>query len=158
MNKPLAGCWLQRVAGERLPSLPGDQADDCPVVKGEGKKAPIINGGQAVRSLAEHSRSASVRRQLDSISSSASPATHIISPWLQQQKNACEGEGKAVAEKCKLEMKVISQMGSKGEERNATGRIRCWVLGEMLQSLGLEMGCCLPGFGLQGQSVSGTVA
>lgn len=49
MNKPLAGCWLQRVAGERLPSLPGDQADDYPVRKGEEKKASIISGGQGVQ-------------------------------------------------------------------------------------------------------------
>lgn len=33
-----------------------------------------------------------------------------------------------MAEKCKWEMKVINQMGSKGEERNAAGRICCWVL------------------------------
>lgn len=38
MNKSLAGCQLQQVAGERLPSLPGDQADDYPVGEGEGKK------------------------------------------------------------------------------------------------------------------------
>lgn len=38
MKKPLAGCQLQRVAGERLPSLPGDQADDYPVGEGEEKK------------------------------------------------------------------------------------------------------------------------
>lgn len=36
--------------------------------------------------------------------------------------------GKAVAGKCKWEMKVINQMGSKGEEGNAAGRICCWVL------------------------------
>lgn len=63
-----------------------------------------------------------------------------------------------MAEKCKWEMKVINQMGSKGEERNAAGRIGCWVLGEALQSLGLVMGCSLPGFGLQGQTVPGVVA
>lgn len=33
MNKPLAGCQL--VAGERLPSLPGDQVAECPVREGE---------------------------------------------------------------------------------------------------------------------------
>lgn len=33
-----------------------------------------------------------------------------------------------VAGKCKWEMKVINQMGSKGEEGNAAGRICCWVL------------------------------
>lgn len=39
MNKPLAGCQLQQVAGERLPSLPGDQADDYPVGEGGGTKS-----------------------------------------------------------------------------------------------------------------------
>lgn len=38
ISKPLAGCQLQRVAGERLPSLPGDKADVYPVEEGaEGK-------------------------------------------------------------------------------------------------------------------------
>lgn len=33
-----------------------------------------------------------------------------------------------MAGKCKWEIKVINQMGSKGEEGNAAGRICCWVL------------------------------
>lgn len=33
-----------------------------------------------------------------------------------------------MAGKCKWERKVINQMGSKGEEGNAAGRICCWVL------------------------------
>lgn len=100
MNKPLAGCQLQWVAGERLPSLPGDQADDYPVGEQEGKKkAPVISCGQGMCSSAERSLSASSRRQLDSISGSASPVGHIISPWFQQQKNVHEEGGKAVAEK-----------------------------------------------------------
>lgn len=73
--------------------------------------------------LGQCSLSASSRRQLDSISGSASPAAHIISPWFQQQKNVREEGGKAVAEKCKWEMKVIDQVGSKGEERNDAGRL-----------------------------------
>lgn len=114
MNKPLAGCQLQRVARERLPSLPGDQADDYPVGEGEEKKkASVISCGQGTWSSAEHNLSASSRRQLDSISGSASPAAHIISPWFQQQKNVREEGGKAVAEKCKWEMKVINQMAAK---------------------------------------------
>lgn len=36
--------------------------------------------------------------------------------------------GKAVAGKCKWKMKVINQMGSKGEKGNAAGRICCWML------------------------------
>lgn len=55
--------------------------------------------------------------------------------------------GKAVTGKCKWEMKVISQMGSKGEEGNATGRICCWVLRE---EPGFGNGLFSLGFGLPG--------
>ena len=91
MNKPLAGCQLQWIADEKFPSLPGDQADDCPVGEGE-KKAPVISCGQGQEtcSSAKRSLSASSRKQLDSISGSASPAARMISPWFQQQKSVQE--------------------------------------------------------------------
>lgn len=52
----------------------------------------------------------------------------LFSPWFHQKKNVQEEGGEAVAEKCKWEMKVMDQMGSKGEESNAAGRICWWVL------------------------------
>lgn len=95
--------------------------------RGRGKKAPVISCGQRTCSLAECSLSASSRRQLGSISGSASPAAHIISPWFQQQKNVHEEGRKAVAEKCKWQMKVINQTAAR-EKR------------EMLQE-GFATGC-----------------
>jgi len=61
-----------------------------------------------------------------------------------------------VAEKCKWEMKVVDQMGSKAEERNAAERICCWGLRGIGAEPGLVMGCSWPGFGLQGQCVRST--
>lgn len=86
MNKSLAGHQLQQVAGE--------QADDYSVGKGE-KKASVTSCGQGQRtcSLAEHSLSASSRRQLDSISGSASPAAHIIFSLVSSEKK-CAGRGR----------------------------------------------------------------
>lgn len=79
--------------------------------------------------LTKHSLPASSGRQLDSISCSVSPVAHVISAWFQQQKNVYKEGEKAIAERCKLEKKVIYQTAARGEERNASGAASAQVEG-----------------------------